>query len=558
MQLHYTPLKMNLIMRAHPIPQNVVSFEDRIIGTLTAKQFSIIATGLALVFVIYLSPMPEKIKIPVMGVLALLSFTAGLMKINDMYLDEWLTTFFSAIYAPTQFLWRKESRLDLIIFRERRKDLAKKQRGKTNQETLDQRLLLNKKLYSLEEKDKVEEEFISQLNFDLPMPQGNITQNTPLASSHPMMGSTNIPPKKPEKEEETPPTFHPLISTEETKRPVLELNVTQTREQYAKESPNSIKVNRSINRKQFESQNTVFPIKGEIVFPREEKPSVKKLEVLSIKNSSIPQFTPTIKTQLQTPNQSFKQEVKAAPINTPVNNVQPTTTTPIKPEIGAKPVTPTTQETLPPENFTRPANQKTIEALPEKPNFLKTTQPVEAVKTLDKPLASAPVIATETKPSEELKPHVVATQPVSQPVPQPIPQPTPTVKKITEVPLNVLEQKSQEMQKQKILQSLQTKRSMIGKQTAKLITPQIPNIIAGVVTDKTGRSLQNVIILIKDLSGNPIRALKSNQLGQFSIATPIPSGVYKLECEKEGCQFPSINLELKGEIVPIIEIKEIS
>jgi len=84
--------------------------------------------------------------------------------------------------------------------------------------------------------------------------------------------------------------------------------------------------------------------------------------------------------------------------------------------------------------------------------------------------------------------------------------------------------------------------------------PQIPNIIAGLIKDQNGSTLSNAIVLIKDENSTPVRALKTNKLGQFSIATPLPNGEYKLEMEKEGCQFKIIDLELKGELIPLLEI----
>ena len=86
------------------------------------------------------------------------------------------------------------------------------------------------------------------------------------------------------------------------------------------------------------------------------------------------------------------------------------------------------------------------------------------------------------------------------------------------------------------------------------LPPQIPNIIAGVIKDEHEVTIQNAIILIKDSSAVPVRALKSNRLGQFSIATPLTDGSYVLDIEKEGCQFNPISLELKGEVLPLIEI----
>ena len=58
-----------------------------------------------------------------------------------------------------------------------------------------------------------------------------------------------------------------------------------------------------------------------------------------------------------------------------------------------------------------------------------------------------------------------------------------------------------------------------------------PNLVSGIVKDPQRRILPNVIITIKDAKGTPIRALKTNKLGLFETATPLPNGSYLLEVE---------------------------
>lgn len=58
-----------------------------------------------------------------------------------------------------------------------------------------------------------------------------------------------------------------------------------------------------------------------------------------------------------------------------------------------------------------------------------------------------------------------------------------------------------------------------------------PNLVSGIVKDPQKRILPNVIITIKDAKGTPIRALKTNKLGLFETATPLPNGSYLLEVE---------------------------
>jgi hypothetical protein len=86
-------------------------------------------------------------------------------------------------------------------------------------------------------------------------------------------------------------------------------------------------------------------------------------------------------------------------------------------------------------------------------------------------------------------------------------------------------------------------------------TPTIPNILVGMVKDNQGKIVEGAILEIRDEQGNPVRALRSNKLGQFRIATPLSSGTYEIEIEKEGILFDIVKIELKGEIVQPIEIK---
>lgn len=53
----------------------------------------------------------------------------------------------------------------------------------------------------------------------------------------------------------------------------------------------------------------------------------------------------------------------------------------------------------------------------------------------------------------------------------------------------------------------------------------------GVVKDSQKRFLPNIILTVKDTKGIPIRAIKTNKLGQFATATSLPNGTYLLEVE---------------------------
>ncbi|MDP2720568.1 MAG: hypothetical protein Q8O75_01360, partial [bacterium] len=95
-----------------------------------------------------------------------------------------------------------------------------------------------------------------------------------------------------------------------------------------------------------------------------------------------------------------------------------------------------------------------------------------------------------------------------------------------------------------------------GKMAPSLTTT--PNVINGVTKDTGGLLLYNVIIVVKDATGQPVRALKTNKIGQFAISTPLPNDTYTMELESPGHTFDIVQIELDGKVLPPIEIRATS
>lgn len=92
-----------------------------------------------------------------------------------------------------------------------------------------------------------------------------------------------------------------------------------------------------------------------------------------------------------------------------------------------------------------------------------------------------------------------------------------------------------------------------GKMAPPMTT--VPNVINGVVKDVNGFLLSGTIIVVKDKNDEPVRALKTNQVGQFAISTALPNGTYLMEVEKDGYEFDYIEIKLTGELLAPIEIR---
>ncbi len=86
--------------------------------------------------------------------------------------------------------------------------------------------------------------------------------------------------------------------------------------------------------------------------------------------------------------------------------------------------------------------------------------------------------------------------------------------------------------------------------------PTSPNVVTGIVQDQSGASLSNILITVKDLRATPLRALKTNNLGQFFTSTPLANDTYVLEVEdpKKQYAFDLVELKLTGKIVQPLEI----
>lgn len=89
---------------------------------------------------------------------------------------------------------------------------------------------------------------------------------------------------------------------------------------------------------------------------------------------------------------------------------------------------------------------------------------------------------------------------------------------------------------------------------AEVALTSTPNIINGVVTDSQTNYLEGVIVVTHDKEGLPVRALRTNKLGQFIAATPLPNGTYTISLEKDDLSFDNLKIELNGALLPAIKV----
>ena len=92
-------------MEQHPVPQNVTTFQFRLIGDMTIKQFGYLCAGAILAFIAYKLPLPFIITWPLTGAFAFLGIGFAFIPIEERPMDVWVFSFFKSIYSPTQYIW---------------------------------------------------------------------------------------------------------------------------------------------------------------------------------------------------------------------------------------------------------------------------------------------------------------------------------------------------------------------------------------------------------------------------------------------------------------------
>lgn len=93
-------------MEQHAIPQQISSYQFRLVGDMTLKQFFQVAAGALVAILFYSTPLHPLIKWPII----IFSFSMGaalaFLPFQERPLSIWIVSFFRSIYSPTMFLWK--------------------------------------------------------------------------------------------------------------------------------------------------------------------------------------------------------------------------------------------------------------------------------------------------------------------------------------------------------------------------------------------------------------------------------------------------------------------
>lgn len=105
-------------MEQHPIPQQISSYEFKLVGEMTLKQFGKAAGGIILAVIVNAMPIVFFIKWPLMIIFAVGGLAMAFLPYQDRPLETWLMAFIKSIYSPTIYLYKKnkpENWLDIDL-----------------------------------------------------------------------------------------------------------------------------------------------------------------------------------------------------------------------------------------------------------------------------------------------------------------------------------------------------------------------------------------------------------------------------------------------------------
>ena len=219
-------------MEQHPIPQNISSYQFRLVGDMTLKQFFELAGGFLVGLIFYSAPLIGIIKWPFAILSVILGAAMAFIPLEERPLEQWILAFFGAIYSPTIFHWKKTV-VKQKFFQDEVPVASTQAASNQGQEAALKNYLDNTKSVSgpLAKLEGAEQGFLSRLAGIF---AGIKSPVTPVSVQAPVVATPVAPPKKLEIPVSVPVRVSPSQPThlvvEEKSQPVTPVNQITTQQ----------------------------------------------------------------------------------------------------------------------------------------------------------------------------------------------------------------------------------------------------------------------------------------------------------------------------------------
>jgi len=606
----------------HPIPQNVMGVEFKLVGGLTLRQFLFLAGFILTAWLIYSSGLPSFIKTPVAAAVAIFGAFISLVPIQDRSADIWLKNFLLAVSSPTERVWRKGSaNLDIFFeLREARTAIAQqKETGITRDRSQLTQYLRNSGDDEMTPMDLAEKEYLKSITIlqnDVSLPSGmqSVVKTVPETDEKPQDNVVR-------EEVDVAPTLASEVNYSQEKviaipgigqqtKFVTPIQNTRTGRRIRLVKPGEIGLSvagekkvegiPAIQKQAEELASKVDEVGKKIEQAQEtvklapqatQEPAMTAVQTPQLKQALETAQHPIVE-NLGTPIPLTHEETTKAPAAPDLQNQASSSNSPILPPVvGSEPplVTPTKQEETKNDDTVKMASlsEELAKLQAEKQKLLDDLEKQKKARLEAETYASmaaeyqkraneasqqsSTLVSEMRKAQEELhRLRDVAQRTTSE---KDI-----LAKQIKENERRVLElsrEKSQttdsliSMQrelrelrlKSRFAQAPQAVEKVVAAKpqpvgTAAAMTAGIlpfikdtPNIINGYVRGKTGNLIKNAVVIINDSEGSPVRALKTNELGQFAITTAVINGAYTVEVSSDGETFAIMTVDVYGSVL---------
>src|SRR3989338_3299353 len=103
-------------MEQHPVPSHIASFEFKLFGNLTIKQFVTLAIPASVGGIIFFSGLPDTIRFPLSVLFVGFGLLIALVPFGGRPFTKWIMAFVKAILSPTQRIWIKEKKIPEFLW----------------------------------------------------------------------------------------------------------------------------------------------------------------------------------------------------------------------------------------------------------------------------------------------------------------------------------------------------------------------------------------------------------------------------------------------------------
>ncbi len=533
--------------RQHPVPQNVMDVEFRVIGDLTIRQLMYLFAGMVAVYSFYKTGLPTFWKYIFISISGALSIAVAFIPIQERGLDKWLVSFIKAMIAPTQMVWRKTyspPAYFLADYAEIIKNEIITLTPAKSRNKLDE--YLGQIPESMTSLDKVESKRMEDIQFAFSKPyEGNMPINVkPMVSP-----SLGMPSGLRYQEPITETLTIPDIDEDENEEQEIKTQAEPKQEQ-KKETP-KMPERKEIQKSEIDSKMEMLRAIPKVIIKNE---SLNQVDRVMTNLPAELKGEINIKTTTRIPKTIVAESIK---------NLKSQESSLEKKVAELLDVTKKAKNEMQTEPEAKAQAQSRIDFFSEKFNKLKeekedlASELKKSSSNLEnltdnenKETLSIEVTDLKSK-NEQLTEHLTAIQKELFELKNP-------GKKFEEVSPDAVQGQTQEQAQ------TQTPQPEINEQDVHLpphmrkktvqVADQKANIIHGVVKDKDGNLLESAVVIIKDANGDVMRALKTNQLGQFKTQTAVPNGGYTVEAIKGGQKFDIISVEAFGQPIRPINL----